>query len=311
MPAPKYTMGTMNLIPLIPSRLIRDLDKSLWSYTSHKCNLCGCIGAIAFEHKLYPDFTVRTGRSFTQKLLNATDGICLNCGHFHRLSKLEEAELDEFLRYYIDKRQTSEGKNDPLYSTSLLDKARSDLVAQAVRRFHAARRPPRIYIARPTSFLTIRAVLEELSDSEIFFSENLGDVRESIRALFPQTIDLDFEVHGRLRLPQGMDLIVIVHCLQHVLDINEALERIVELAKSSCSVLLVEEVQRKLHNPFHVNHFSECFLKNILTSRGLDVESITTPMLEVDEVQLGLQDSKFLSALLVYDKNHSRDWLCS
>lgn len=293
------------MIPLIPSRLIRDLDKSLWTYTSHMCNLCGSVGAIGFKHKLYPDFTVEAGRSFTDKLLNATDGMCVNCGHFQRISKLKDSELNEFLECYSDKRQTNQGLIGSLYDNDLLDRARADLIAQAVRRFDEASKRPHIYIARPTSALTIGAVADALSDSKIFFSENLHDARKEILTLFPQAQSLDLEVHGRLEIPLGMDLIVIVHCLQHVLDMNKALERIVELTKSSCSVLLVEEVQRKLHNPFHVNHFSEYFLTSIFESRRIHVEKITTRILEVDEVQLGLQDSKFLTALLLYDKDHS------
>ena len=94
--------GTLKdqFIELLPSKILTNLQDVGWKYKSNKCNLCSKEGSITFTHKLYPDFQVPHERDWSAKLLNAEDGICLNCGHFQRYSRLSLAELNEYLMIF-------------------------------------------------------------------------------------------------------------------------------------------------------------------------------------------------------------------
>ena len=65
-------------------------------------------------------------------------------------------------------------------------------------------------------------------------------------------------------------------------------------------VLLIDEIQRKIHNPFHVNHMSEQFLLKELKSRGLGTQLIQDMTALADETIRGLQSNLFLTGIFVY-----------
>ena len=101
--------------PQLPSNLIKGIDKIDWTYGNSKCNICDSHGEVHFEHKLFPDFKVKDGRSYTKKMQRAVDGICLNCGHFQRFSRLSAEELRDYCQDYPDKNETSKGILEPQY----------------------------------------------------------------------------------------------------------------------------------------------------------------------------------------------------
>ena len=108
-------------------------------------------------------------------------------------------------------------------------------------------------------------------------------------------------VHGRTDFPEGYQLYIIIHCLQHSINLKEDLDKLEKRVKQGSQVLLLDEIQRKIHNPFHVNHLSEYFLTRELLSRGLRVKLIQDTTTTADDTIRGLQSASFFTGILVYD----------
>ena len=290
------------LLDQLPSELISDISRINWTYSSSVCNNCGKSGAICCEHELYCDFHPDSSTVYYSKLKHCKDGLCLNCGHFQRYSIFTAEELDAFLADYADKDDTSigvisgdtdVGKNECV--------ARTELISRFLLDYKHVNRPSSIYIARPSCVEAITSIRSSMPGSRICFSENRTAVKTKILEKYKDLEGGDFgaDVHGRLTLDDRFGCYIIIHCLQHVLDLGGTIDNLISLAQSGKPVLLLEEVQRKLHNPFHINHLSEHFLIRLLCSKGANVELIHSSILASKYLR-GLQTSNYVTGVIIH-----------
>ena len=290
------------LLDQLPSELISDIGSINWLYSNNVCNNCGKSGAICFKHELYCDFHPDSRAIYYSKLKGCNDGLCLNCGHFQRFSLLTAEELNAFLAEYADKDNTSTGviSRDTQQEQNECT-ARAELIASFLSYYKSVSGPSSIYIARPSCVEAISSIRSIMPDSRICFSENSTTVKTKILEKYEhfKAGDLGADVHGRLTLDDSFSYYIIIHCLQHVLDLGETIDNLVRLAKSGKPVLLLEEVQRKLHNPFHVNHLSEDFLIRLLCSKGVNVKLIRSSILASKYLR-GLQSSDYVTGVIVH-----------
>ena len=228
----------------------------------------------------------------------AVDGICLNCGHFQRFSRLSAEELRDYCQDYPDKNETSKGILEPQYKGSeILVKARIEIITKFLNRVEV----DSIYIARPSCYEVIE-FMSKYNCSSLVYRENNAFIDRKIQQVVGSLEHIqkaNYKVHGELELKEHFDAYIIIHCLQHVLEAKHAINKLCKLAKKGKSILLMEEVSRKLHNPFHVNHFSERFLSKTFQSMGLHAKVISSSMLE-SSYQIGLQTSDFISGIHIY-----------
>ncbi len=70
-------------------------------------------------------------------------------------------------------------------------------------------------------------------------------------------------------MPMDADLLIINHCLQQSLELQKDIDKYFKYIKEGGRVFLIDEVQRKLHNPFHANRFCELFLMNRFAIEGI------------------------------------------
>ena len=290
------------LLDQLPSELILNIKGFNWAYSSSVCNNCGRPGAISFKHELHCDFHPISTSIYYPKLETCHDGLCLNCGHFQRFSLFSVEELDAFLIDYSDKDDTSTGiisKDDQTVKREC--RAREQLIANFLLDCKHAKDIASVYIARPSCVEAIDSVRSSLPKAKIVFSENSKAVKAKILEKHHDMKESDggADVHGRLHLTDKFDCYIIVHCLQHVLDLGKTIDRLVALVKNGKPVLLLEEVQRKLHNPFHINHFSEDFLIRLLCSKGVKVKLIHSTIL-ASKYLGGLQSSNFITGMIVH-----------
>ena len=284
--------------PQLPSDLIEEIERIKWCYGDSKCNLCGSKGEIHFEHKLFPDFEVKSGKSYSEKMEKAVDGMCLNCGHFQRFSKLSSEQLADYCYDYPDKSETSKGILNPQYKVNEEPiNARIEIITQFLSKIKINS----LYIARP-SCSQVMTFIGQQNYARVVYHENSvvidKDIQNSVSSM--ENIEKgNYKVHGELDLEGNFDAYIINHCLQHVLEVNDVITRIHKLAQEGKSILLMEEVGRKLHNPFHVNHFSESFLIKTLQSKGLRANVIESSVLGSKYLK-GLQSSKFISGIHIY-----------
>jgi len=294
------------LLDFLPSDLIPDLESSKWSINATaKCNLCGNLGAITFRHKLYPDFNLNDYDHirWIDKFREAEDGVCMHCGHFQRYSCLNLEELDEYLKIFTDKAKTSQGLVS-LKSQGMLDDSHSQIIKHIKCKFQSEAGPKCLYIARPSSAELIGIITETYNGSEIIISENNQNVLRAIDNMYGNqswiSITNEYEVHGRIDIPDESQFNILIHCLQHSISLRDDLSRIERSVKHGARILLLDEVQRKLHNPFHVNHLTEAFLMRELRSRGLKVELIQDVTSEADQFIKGLQSVQYKTGIYIY-----------
>ena len=269
-----------------------------------KCNLCERTGAITFIHSLHPDFDLEKHEkiSWIGKFKKAEDGICMTCGHFQRFTKLTEQELDEYNIMFSDKSKTNEG----IVSSSSRYKGenyRANIIENMRRKYYTDKPPMQIYIARPTSISLIGKIQSSFECKRIDYSENNNLTKSEIENKYAKNQivnDVSTSVHGRTEFPEGYDLYIIIHCLQHSINLKCDLDTLEAKVKMGARVLLIDEIQRKIHNPFHVNHMSEQFLLKELKSRGLSTQLIQDMTALADETIRGLQSNLFLTGIFVY-----------
>lgn len=290
----------------MPSRLLPDLEDSKWAVNPiAKCNLCERTGAITFIHSLHPDFDLEKHEkiSWIGKFKKAEDGICMTCGHFQRFTKLTEQELDEYNIIFSDKSKTNEG----IVSSSSRykgEKYRANIIEYMRKKYYTDKPPLHIYIARPTSISLIGKIQGSFECKRIDYAENNELTKKEINQRYAseKTISArnDTSVHGRTQLPEGYELYIVIHCFQHSIELKRDLDILEARVRKGGSVLLLDEIQRKIHNPFHVNHLSEIFLLKQLKSRGLKAELIQDMTSKADSTIRGLQSQEYSAGIFVH-----------
>ena len=255
------------MLPFLPSRLLKGLEDAEWKINAEaKCNCCDSLGAVTFTHKIYVDFNIEKNKevAWIKKFKWAEEGLCMTCGHFQRYSKLNNLELEEYLSMYSDKALTNGGiiSNSSVYKG---EDSRIEAIRVLKNEYYHNKKVNSVYMARPTSVKLVEQTYHILGANKIDVRENNGVIKAAIEKSlgdknWVSLVD-NYEVHGKVELPKGFDLYIITHCLQHSIDLGKDLEELVEVVKLGGAVLLLDEIQRKIHNPFHVNHMSEVFLK--------------------------------------------------
>lgn len=285
--------------------MLKGLVNTKWKINNNAvCNCCNQVGAITFQHKLYADFELEPFAKYQwiKKFENAEDGFCMTCGHFQRFSSLTREELNEYLSIMSDKSKT----NQNIISNSSVYKGENErinilkeLESQKLEGTHIER----IYMARPSSFEMIRVAKDIYGPKCISVSENNETIKSEIKKRFDGNkwlqLTNEFQVHGATDFPQGYDLYIITHCLQHSINLKSDLEKLKRQVKSGAKVLLLDEVQRKIHNPFHVNHMSEFFLIRELRNKGLSTSLIQDITTDTDETISGLQSSRKYTGIFI------------
>ncbi len=292
-------MEKESFLSQLPSNLIKGIKFENWKYSHSQCNFCQGYGGISFDHKLYPDFIVPTGYSWSEKFLKAEDGICLNCGHFQRYSKLTMDELREYLTIYEDKSKTHQNivSKDNKAAIDIKNISRAKLIENCCKNIDI--KPKKIFIARPTSKHTINKVRDLYPFSKIEFHENDKNVNSQIKITDPNILSVKANVHGQLKISGSYDIYIIIHCLQHSINFNDDLNDLISRTKKGSYIILIEEIQRKLHNPFHVNHLSEQFLISHLKCKGVSTKIVESKENIANPMVRGLQSSDWETGILL------------
>ncbi len=288
-----------SLISQLPSNLIKDIKFANWKYSHSQCNYCSKYGGISFKHNLYPDFIVPKGYSWSKKFLTAEDGICLNCGHFQRYSRLTMEELNEYLMIFKDKSKTNQNivSKDDKTKINIKNIARAELIKNCCKNITIL--PKNIFIARPTSNYTIKKVRELYPHSKIEFHENDNKVMRELQNKDRNISSVEAKVHGELKISGYYDLYIIIHCLQHSINFKDDLNDLISKVKKGAHILLIEEIQRKLHNPFHVNHLSENFLMTHLQCNAISTKIVESKENIANPMVRGLQSSEWETGILL------------
>ena len=177
-------------------------------------------------------------------------------------------------------------------------------------RFKDGAKDKNILVIRPSSSGCLKAFEEVFPGAVIFWKD------------YSRSAEMEIRDAGRFReLDQGFirsyfefncarskfDMIVVNHCLQHSVSLNDDIEKVKSLLSAGGSVLLVNEVNRKLHNPFHMNHFSEAGLRDFL-ARHFDKITLVKNGIDLDIFKKGLFENAvnkdFLTGGAIIDEYH-------
>ena len=265
------------MLPSLPTSYLAESLYGHWEIQNNShCPCCGCSDSLSVSHELKPDF--HPPFQLVDRLTQATSSICLLCGHLYRSDIYSREEIDTLFSLLVNKDDSTTGNYlDHNAQHSFSEKINSynfremELWRNRIEEFSISA-PDKVFkdilFIRPASLSSLKALKARYPDSNIYWIDysrfaiqqilsepTLGylEIRGSINSY------LDINI-GHLRF----DLVIVNHCLQHSISLSDDLACLKNLAKKEGCFLFANEVNRKLHNPFHTNHFSEYTLTNYL-----------------------------------------------
>ena len=286
------------MIPSLPTSFLKNSIYGDWKVgKSNGCSVCGCDDALKVRHALKPDFVVPD--LLRDRMSSAETAFCLLCGHLYRCDSYTRKEIDDIFAILGNKDDTTKGDymvrdNAGLTDIKIKLYAEKEYLKWKTRlsrlSFKDGAKGKNILVIRPSSIGCLKAFEEAFPGAVIFWKD------------YSRSAEMEIRDTGRFReLSQGFvrsyfnfncasskfDMIIINHCLQHSVSLNDDIEKAKSLLSLGGSVLFANEVNRKLHNPFHMNHFSEAGLRDFLV-RHLDKVTPVENGIDLDIFKKGL-----------------------
>ena len=245
------------------------------------------------------------------RLNQSETAFCLRCGHLYRADRYTRNEIDDIFTLLGNKDDTTTAKymlregagttdnKIELYSHKEYIKWKKRLSNIDLKDSAGCKK---ILVLRPASIGCLHALNEVFDGAYILWKDYSRSAESQIRQ-YKQYEEL---TKGFVRsyfafndLNDEFDLVVINHCLQHSVSLNDDIRSVKDILANDGKILLVNEVNRKLHNPFHINHFSESGLRNFLARHFEHVDSFPNGI-GLDEYKSGLFEGAINKDFLAY-----------
>jgi SAM-dependent methyltransferase len=241
------------------------------------CSLCGGKEFLQTRPVVMPDFAAGSlPEPIRGKMLFPTDGLCVQCGLYQRLDRLTEAELALYLQLIASKDSTASEEAYhtypvPIEYITMFEEKHFNHRMQRWADYldEADIRPKSALILRPT-FGAAAGLMHRLGASRIDAMEISRVGRLVTEERFPFVRFPEGNIHGILQgeflNAEPYDVVIVYHVLQHVFGVADSLRKIRRLVNENGVVIFMHEIDRKPHNPFHQNHFSEVQLTNAVAT---------------------------------------------
>lgn len=241
------------------------------------CSACGGIQFLVHRPVIVPDFDPSIlPPSIARKLLHPRDGYCMICGHYQRIDRLSEKEVGEYISSVKSKDQTVGEEmfhHYPIAREKIREFERShfDQRLERWKRYFEGRNltVSRALVLRPF-FGAVIPLLRAMGCREVCAIEISDIAKRTTKDAYPFVTFIDENIHaslsGAIAAYGPFDIIIVHHVLQHCVDIGGSLNLLNDLLSRQGLAIFAQEIGRKEHNPFHMNHFSEVHLKYILGS---------------------------------------------
>lgn len=285
------------MIPSLPTSCLDHSIYNPWEVSDDiSCPSCGGEDALIREHPILPDFAVPS--EFSTRLQQAISAICLSCGHLHRKDCYTRREIDRLFYLLGNKDQSTTGKymakNESVSLKARFAEYTSREYYNWKKRLTSIKPhlfPVRkILIIRPSSVGAMNAINEIFKGVQIYWKDYSEFAIDSIRkdSAYKEIQDGTIQSYFSLDSSNGpFDFIIVNHCLQHSISLQDDLKVIGTLGHENTIVHFANEVNRKLHNPFHMNHFSQATLTALLHEKYKCV--LTVPnSIKMDQYKIGL-----------------------
>ena len=285
------------MIPSLPTSVLNDSIYGDWKVgKTNGCNVCGCDDALTVRHELKPDFDVPI--QLTERMHQSESALCLRCGHLYRSDAYSRSEIDNVFEILGNKDDTTSseymlrgslGTTDSkitIYSQKEYLKWKRRLSSLCFRDSTVGKK---ILCLRPSSIGCLHALEEVFVGAEVIWKDYSRSAETQIRAeqKFRELQEGFIRSYFRICSNVKFDLVVINHCLQHSVSLDKDISQIKSILTENGSVLFVNEVNRKLHNPFHINHFSESGLRSFL-ARHFEKIVLVENGIKLDDYKKGL-----------------------
>jgi hypothetical protein len=286
------------MIPSLPTSVLNNSIYSHWYVgKTNGCTICGCDDALKVKHPLKPDFVVP--KELADRLQQSETAFCFQCGHLYRADGYTKKEIDFVFELLGNKDDTTSGEfmlrgHAGTIGSKIETYSQKEYLKWKKRlsklTFTDSSIGKKILVLRPASIGCLQALEEVFCGADISWKDYSRSAESQIRNYkkFPELshgfVRSYFEISSS---NTKFDLVVINHCLQHSVSLNEDIIKVKNIIAKNGSLLLVNEVNRKLHNPFHINHFSEAGLRSFL-ARHFERITLVKNGIGLDDYKKGL-----------------------
>jgi SAM-dependent methyltransferase len=208
------------------------------------------------------------------KMLSPRDGICMNCGIYQRLDRLTGEEIELYLAAVKSKDATvsEEVYHEYPVPTWYIEQYENNYFRKRPKRWDNFFADNQFDIKRAlilrTFFGAVPEYLARKFRCEVHALEISDIARRTTQDRVPSIRFLEGNIHGalsgRFLSSEKYDAVFVQHVIQHCVSLSDTMAKLRRLLRPGGILVLSQEIGRKPHNPFHINHLSEWQLEMVL-----------------------------------------------